>query len=65
MWVVEKATGRTAAFLRFDDAVQEVFAVQVLPARYPDLVSQDRDLIAGSYLVPDAHLGAVLVAVQP
>ena len=31
VWVVDVHTGQTVAFLRFEDAVQEVFAVQVLP----------------------------------
>src|SRR5262249_54292557 len=31
VWVVDIRTGQTVAFLRFADAVQEVFAVQVLP----------------------------------
>ena len=31
VWVVDIDTGRLVAFLRFEDAVQEVFAVAVLP----------------------------------
>src|SRR5262249_59124990 len=30
VWVVDLTTGRTVAFLKFEDAVQEIFAVQVL-----------------------------------
>ena len=49
VWVIDWRTGQTVAFLRFEDAVQEIFAVQVLPgARYPDLINDNRDLIADS-----------------
>src|SRR5262249_45883972 len=38
IWVVDVAAGRTVAFLKFEGAVQEIFAVQVLPGvRFPDL----------------------------
>jgi uncharacterized protein (TIGR03032 family) len=60
VWVVDIQTGQTVAFLRFEDAVQEIFAVQVLPgARYPDLINDDRALIADSFVLPDAALDAV------
>ncbi len=37
VWVVDITTGATVAFVKFEDAVQEIFAVQVLPGiRYPD-----------------------------
>ncbi|MGA2253709.1 MAG: TIGR03032 family protein [Thermoguttaceae bacterium] len=42
VWVLDLTTGRTVAFLRFEAAVQEVFAVQVLPRlRYPELINDD------------------------
>jgi len=60
VWAVDIQTGQTVAFLRFEDAVQEIFAVQVLPgARYPDLINDDRTLIADSFVLPDAALDAV------
>jgi len=31
VWVVNVETGQTVAFVKFEDAVQEIFAVQVLP----------------------------------
>ncbi len=31
VWVVDMRTGRTVAFLRFEDELQEIFAVQVIP----------------------------------
>jgi hypothetical protein len=55
---VDLATGRTVAFLKFADAVQEIFAVQVLPhARYPDLINDDPNLLSDSFVLPDGALG--------
>jgi uncharacterized protein (TIGR03032 family) len=57
VWVVDLRTGQTVAFLRFEDAVQEVFAVQVLPGlRYPELAPEDPKLMADSYDLPSAAL---------
>jgi uncharacterized protein (TIGR03032 family) len=54
VWVLHAETGRTVAFLRFEDAVQEVFAVQVLPgARFPDLIHSDPNVLADSFMLPD------------
>jgi uncharacterized protein (TIGR03032 family) len=53
VWVVNLITGRTVAFLRFEDAVQEIFAVQVLPhARYPDLINDDPKILSDSFVLP-------------
>jgi hypothetical protein len=57
VWVVNMQTGETIAFVKFEDAVQEIFAVEVLPgSRYPELVNEDRKLLAGSYELPDSAL---------
>jgi uncharacterized protein (TIGR03032 family) len=57
VWVVDITTGRPMAFLRFEDAVQEVFAVQVLPGlRYPEVAPDDPQLLADSYDLPSAAL---------
>ncbi len=46
-------TGQTIAFLRFEDAMQEVFAVQVLPGlRYPELIHDDLKLRGESFDLP-------------
>jgi uncharacterized protein (TIGR03032 family) len=59
VWVVHLDTGRTVAFLKFEDAVQEIFAVEVLPGvRHPEL-ADDRELIGASYVLPDEALGQV------
>lgn len=55
--VVNLVTGRTVAFLNFEDAVQEIFAVQVLPhARFPDLVNDDPKVLADSFVLPEKAL---------
>ena len=65
VWVVDLRTGQTVAFLRFEDAVQEVFAVQVLPGvRCPDVVSDDPMLAADCYDVPAAALQEVPLALR-
>ncbi len=60
VWVVNLETAQTIAFLKFEDAVQEVFAVQVLPnIRFPEIIDWDEQLIAASYVLPDAALADV------
>jgi hypothetical protein len=65
VWVVDLRTGGIVAFLRFEDAVQEVFAVQVLPGlRYPELAPEDPKLLADSYDLPSAALEQVPAALR-
>ena len=53
------------ALLRFETAVQEVFAVTVLPGRrYPDLINDDDTLLENSFVVPDAALADVSAALR-
>jgi uncharacterized protein (TIGR03032 family) len=60
VWVVNIETGQTVAFLQFEEAVQEIFAVQVLPGiRFPEIIDWDEQLIATSYVLPDAALADV------
>ncbi|WP_254506529.1 TIGR03032 family protein [Anatilimnocola floriformis] len=60
VWVVDLNTGETVAYLQFEDALQEIFAVQVLHGiRYPDLVNDDLKRIADSFVLPDQALGRV------
>jgi uncharacterized protein (TIGR03032 family) len=57
VWVVDVVTGRTVAFLKFEDAVQEIFAVQVLShARFPDLINDDPKILSDSFVLPDHAL---------
>jgi uncharacterized protein (TIGR03032 family) len=58
--VVDLVRGEPIALLRFEEGVQEVFAVQVLPGRrYPELVNDDAKLLENSFVVPDAALADV------
>ena len=57
VWIINIETGQTVGFVRFEDAVQEIFAVEVLVgARYPDLVNHDPELIGRSYVLPEQAL---------
>ena len=56
VWVVHIETGQIVAFLKFEDALQEIFAVQVVPSRFPDLINGDAKLIGSSYVLPDEAL---------
>jgi uncharacterized protein (TIGR03032 family) len=63
VWMIDLRSGATAGFLRFEDAVQEIFEVALLPGlRFPDLTEPDDDLTASTYVVPDAALAEVAVA---
>jgi uncharacterized protein (TIGR03032 family) len=61
VWVLDLHTGETVGFVRFEDGgVQEIFAVQVLPGvRFPDLINDNAELLAGSFVLPDEALAAV------
>ena len=51
--MVDIATGAVTGFLRFDDAVQEVFDVAFLPgARWPEVAEPGADAVASSYVLP-------------
>ena len=53
-------TGQTVAYVKFEDAVQEIFAVEVLPGvRRPDLINDQPGLVADSFVVPDEALDLV------
>ncbi len=55
VWVVDLVAGQVVAFVRFEDALQEIFAVQVLTdCRYPDVINDDMQLIADTFILPNA-----------
>jgi uncharacterized protein (TIGR03032 family) len=57
VWVVNIQTGETLGFLRFEEGVQEIFAVQVLVgARFPEILEWDDERLSHSYVLPDAAL---------
>ena len=58
--VIDLRSGQVIGLLRFETAVQEVFAVTVLPGRrYPELINDDETLLENSFVVPDAALADV------
>jgi uncharacterized protein (TIGR03032 family) len=60
VWVINIETGQTIGFCRFEEAVQEIFAVEVLVgSRFPDLVNHDAELIGRSYVLGDEALAEV------
>ncbi|WP_165230642.1 TIGR03032 family protein [Aquisphaera insulae] len=62
---IDLRSGRLVALLRFETAVQEVFAVTVLPGRrFPELINDDESLLENSFTVPDAALADVSAALR-
>ncbi|WP_374685917.1 TIGR03032 family protein [Promineifilum sp.] len=60
VWVVDIRDGRVLGFLRFEEGVQEIFAVSVLPgARFPELLEWTDERLKHSYVLPDEALAAV------
>ncbi len=48
---------RNVAFLQFEDALQEIFAVCVLPGkRFPDVINDDPEVTGNTYVLPDESL---------
>ena len=60
VWVVHIESGETIGFLRFEEGVQEIFAVQVLRGiRFPEVLEWDDPLLMHSYVLPDEALAEV------
>jgi uncharacterized protein (TIGR03032 family) len=57
VWVIDIQRGQVIAFLKFEEAVQEIFAVALLPGmRYPDLINDNAELVGSSFVLPDDAL---------
>ena len=57
VWVVNIQTGHLVALVRFEAAVQEIFAVQVLRGcRQPDVINDDPIRLANAFVLPDEAL---------
>ncbi|MEO1127245.1 MAG: DUF4915 domain-containing protein, partial [Cyanobacteria bacterium J06639_16] len=67
VWVINIETAEAIAFLKFEDAVQEIFAVSVLPGiRFPELIEWDEALLGNSFVLPDEALAEVdFTCLQP
>jgi len=60
VWVVDLRTSQVVGFLRFEEGVQEIFAVQVLPnIRFPEILEFNDEKLAHAYVLPDAALAEV------
>ncbi len=58
--MVDLRSGGLVGYVQFEDAVQEIFAVEVLPgAVYPEVVNEDRDLLAHTYELDDEVIARV------
>ena len=65
VYALDAGTGAVAAFLRFEGAVQEIFDVQVLPVRWPELYEPEDEAVESSFIVPDAALADVVASRPP
>ncbi len=53
VWALDIRTGEVAGFVRFQDLVQEIFAVEVLAGvRYPEIAEERSELTSRSFLLP-------------
>jgi len=60
VWIVDIQSAEILAFVRFEDAVQEIFAVELLlGTNYPDVANHDLELIGGSYVLSDEAISLV------
>ncbi len=58
VWVVDTVARQVVAYVIFTGDVQEIFAVSVLPWRYPTLLELSDPLLRTSYSLPDEALKA-------
>ncbi len=67
VWVMNRYTGQTVAFWRFEDVVQEIFDVKVLTGmRYPDLLTDGADpYVLDSFVIPQEALRDIALATDP
>ncbi len=55
VWAVNPQSGQIVGFLRFEELVQEVFDVAVLPGlRYPEIAEEGSDAATSSFILPQA-----------
>jgi uncharacterized protein (TIGR03032 family) len=53
VWAVNPESGETVGFLRFEELVQEVFDVALLPGlRYPEIAEEGSDAASQSFVLP-------------
>jgi uncharacterized protein (TIGR03032 family) len=65
VWAIDLRTGQTAAFLRFEGIVQELYEVAVLAGqRWPEIVEPGAEILDTAYVLPDAALAEVPGAIR-
>jgi hypothetical protein len=53
VWAVNPQSGKIVGFLRFEELVQEVFDVALLPGmRYPEIAEEHSDAATQSFALP-------------
>ena len=59
VWAVNPQSGQIVGFLRFEELVQEVFDVALLPGlRYPEIAEEGSDAATDSFVLPEAQPAA-------
>jgi uncharacterized protein (TIGR03032 family) len=59
VWAVNPQSGQIVGFLRFEELVQEVFDVALLPGlRYPEIAEEGSDAATNSFVLPEAQPAA-------
>lgn len=54
VWIVNIRSGEILGFLRFEEGVEEIFAVSVLPnTRYPEIIEYNQPVMHSSYVLPE------------
>ena len=56
IWIVDLRDGSIPGWLAFESGVQEIFAVQVLPWKFPAILDMGDPLVKTSYSIPDDAL---------
>jgi uncharacterized protein (TIGR03032 family) len=57
VWILNISTGEVVGFCRFEEGVQEIFAIEILPGNvFPELINHDPDIIDKSFVLSDAAL---------
>jgi uncharacterized protein (TIGR03032 family) len=62
--VVDIRNGKTIAMLRFESGVAEIFDIQLIRAKWPELVDTNSDLIASSFVVPNEALSDMKLTID-
>lgn len=57
--LVDLRAAREVGFVHFEDAVQEIFSLELLPHRFPELLEPTHELVGSSYALPETALAEV------